>query len=373
MHTRFSKFFFLLFVLIFSLSCGRNNQEEDSGSTQNPISENGNSEVGGNHACPDGNTTEVEFRGLQSIDQIETNSIRLNWNQTSDVAQFNIFKAISTTDLEFVRSVGGSRKNILIKSLTPATTYEYVVRIMDSEGKHECNNIKVQATTSATPVFSNSQSFEFTGTEHIGLGNGRNLIPNNKFTLSFWFKTTQQQNDKRIINFHKNPLTAGTAVNIHFKNTGVAIGYRDELDAYQTYSHTTNYYDGNWHHIALAYNQTRFKLYYDGVLAVNRVDSFIGIGAFSAFIGTYSGTDRFIKGNLDEVSIWKTTLNKTAIEEIYGTGVPTDLQIHSKNGSIVSWYRFESPDDKDSVSDSIGSNDGTPSAATNGNFSTDVP
>jgi hypothetical protein len=67
-------------------------------------------------------------------------------------------------------------------------------------------------------------------------------------------------------------------------------------------------------------------------------------------------------GNVDEMSIWSTELTAAEVTEIYNSGNPSNLLVHSEevlNGSLVSWWRCGDGDTAPTITDNKGSNDGT--------------
>ena len=111
----------------------------------------------------------------------------------------------------------------------------------------------------------------------------------------------------------------------------------------QTYEDTTN---KSWWWDDLLPNKQRL-----GILRVNG----------------YSVQQRYF-GNIEEQSVYTSALSSTEVSAIYNNGLPTDLTSQS---NIIAWYRCGDGDTAPTLTDNIGSNDGT---MTNFNtFSTDVP
>ena len=48
----------------------------------------------------------------------------------------------------------------------------------------------------------------------------------------------------------------------------------------------------------------------------------------------------YYKGRLEEFGIWRTELNLIEVQEIYNSGLPTDLNEHSKGADLELWNRF---------------------------------
>lgn len=69
--------------------------------------------------------------------------------------------------------------------------------------------------------------------------------------------------------------------------------------------------DGQWHHLALVYDQTakNLKVYLDGVVSRNKDDVTLYDGEAASFIGSSNNQDQIFKGNIDSVRITKRALS----------------------------------------------------------------
>ena len=84
-------------------------------------------------------------------------------------------------------------------------------------------------------------------------------------------------------------------------------------------------------------------------------------------VNGYSAQQRY-NGNIEEQSVFSSALSSTEVNAIYNNGLPTDL---SSESNILAWYRMGDGDTAPTLTDNIGSNDGTMSNFST--FSTDVP
>ena len=69
--------------------------------------------------------------------------------------------------------------------------------------------------------------------------------------------------------------------------------------------------DGQWHHLALVYDQTakNLKVYLDGAVSRNKDDVTLYDGEAASFIGSSNNQDQIFKGNIDSVRITKRALS----------------------------------------------------------------
>jgi len=161
--------------------------------------------------------------------------------------------------------------------------------------------------------FGNALSFDGDG-DYVQLPASNTILNTNTFTIEAWFKTSVNHPaygvgdmEGRLINLHwKN--TASTAVSLYVEKDKIGLLYNtDDMD-HVWVKYTVNYHDNFWHHIAVTYDATTYRLYYDGEEVVSQADAFGGFGAYPAYLGTYNGSQRFFNGLIDEVRIWDTAL-----------------------------------------------------------------
>jgi len=91
----------------------------------------------------------------------------------------------------------------------------------------------------------------------------------NYMTLSCWFRTKTQQDNKYLVAFSKT-LTGANGFDLTFQNTqiGTYIAVTGANSGGNLY--TTNYYDNKWHNLVTTYDGSSCKTYFDGVLVATR-------------------------------------------------------------------------------------------------------
>jgi hypothetical protein len=131
-----------------------------------------------------------------------------------------------------------------------------------------------------------------------------------------------------------------TAINIGVANNRIFVGYRNANNQYVELNYNTAYYDDNWRLLTATYDGTTFRFYVEGVLVASANDTFIGFGAQPLHIGSYMGSQRTFRGQIDEVSIWNSVLAAAEVQEIYNAGVSSELRTHSASSSLLAWWRM---------------------------------
>ena len=148
--------------------------------------------------------------------------------------------------------------------------------------------------------------------DYVHLPDSNAILSTNTFTIEAWFKTSVNHppyggTEGRLVNLHWKS-TASTAVSLYVEANKIGLLYHKGSMQHVWVKHTVNYYDNMWHHIAVTYDATIYRLYYDGVEIASRADAFGGFGTYPAYLGTYNGSERFFNGAIDEVRIWDIAL-----------------------------------------------------------------
>ena len=315
----------------------------------------------------------LPFQGVTLVDEIDYREAKIHWNWVEGAVSYIVFMRVNN-ELEFKAHVVGEKKDFyVLKNLEPDTAYSILVRSMNSRGEFDANNNVVSFTTNAFGNLFNSSSLSFHGSSSLSIGESKKLHKNKNIGISFWFKTSTQQADARIINLQREG--GGTSINVSLNNTGIQVGYRDMAGVYKTAHYPIAYHDGFWRHVYASYNGSKYRLYLDSVLVVQVSDTQIGSGSLPAHIASFAGTSPSFVGSLDEVSLWSAPFNQAQVAELYNLGVPRELREHSKWKNLLSWWRMG-----DSVGDSaleiVDVMEKTPAVGSGivpGDFSTEVP
>ncbi len=173
--------------------------------------------------------------------------------------------------------------------------------------------------------FGNALSFDGTG-DYVQLPASNTIVDTDIFTVEAWFKTSLNHpaygvGDKegRLVNLHRIG-TASTAVSLYVEKDNIGLLYYTG-SAHKWVKYAVNYYDGEWHHIAVTHDNTTYRLYYDGAEVASKVDAFGDFGTYPAYLGTYNSAERFFNGTIDEVRIWGEALTADQIEGSYDSGI----------------------------------------------------
>ena len=214
-------------------------------------------------------------------------------------------------------------------------------------------------------TFTNDKSIQFSaGSEFINLGNSADFVETD-YTISFWFKTSKTGfqyslfRDNTFDVFHANYVrfvitTPNTVRNLQDVSVGNS--------------------DGNWHHVVFTVSSTNPPaVYIDGVLVIAdpaQRDQNIPSQLFDLYIGNNYNLNRDFEGFIDEFSFFNIEFSASDVSRIYNSGTPTDLSTES---GLVTWLRMGDGDTYPTISDQVGTNDGTMTNMTSNDIVSDTP
>ena len=185
-----------------------------------------------------------------------------------------------------------------------------VATVADSSGNGNTGTV-VGATTGVAGKFDNALSFDGDG-DYVQLPASNTILNTDTFTIEAWFKTSVNHpvyggKEGRLVNLHWKD-TASTAVSLYVEQDKIGLLYHKGSMQHVFVKREVDYFDNVWHHIAVTYDATTYRLYYDGVEIASQAGDFGGFGTYPAYLGTYNGSQRFFNGLIDEVRIWKVAL-----------------------------------------------------------------
>lgn len=234
------------------------------------------------------------------------------------------------------------------------------------------------------PAF-NTYSTEFDGlldyvdcgdSDSLSFGNGSSDSP---FSISAWIKM-DSTTGFRIFNKYAGSINEYSFGTGGGNNLQFYIFDNTSTFKYRARVYTTTLNTGEWYHVVATYSgvggsnaENGIKIYVDGI----RVDdTTVSAGVYTAMgnkttpvhIGKLDTS--YADGLIDEVSVFNSELSQTDINNIYNSGVPVDI---SSMSNVVSYWRMGDGDTANTITDNVGTNDGTMVSMSSANFVTDVP
>ena len=239
--------------------------------------------------------------------------------------------------------------------------------------------------TAVTPSFTNTLSTRFDGVDdfvNCGTNSSLNFERTDAFSYSFWVaRASFNTNHMMLSKMNPSGNRRGMFLNLNSENKVVVMLRTDTSFTSQRLFWKTNELinDSNWHHIVFTFDGSSTvgggKIYIDGAAATFDMAN----GALSAtiqqsspfLIGTMSTAPLLpADAALDEVAVFNTELSASAVTTIYNSGVPNDL---TGTSGLVSWWRMGDGDTFPTITDNVGSNNGTMTNMSAGNFISNVP
>jgi len=218
-------------------------------------------------------------------------------------------------------------------TLSTSTVNSYTIRYTLPDATFAEQSMQI-----TVPDFSSTRSFSFDGVDSY-FDTGISSLSGD-FSISYWFKTSATLS---AFNYYV-PFSAVTnyqfaGAYLYFAGT-LTVGSRNSTGTFVR--GTTDLSDGNWHNILVTYNSTSYalKMYVDGSIDYDET-----IWSFAFFnqpllLGGKSSSQYLIDCSIDEAAYWNSELSSTAVTEIFGTGVPNDLDSLSNASSPTAWWRM---------------------------------
>lgn len=205
--------------------------------------------------------------------------------------------------------------------------------------------------------WNNSLSSLFRGSNFVSVPDSESWNVGKKFSISLWVKP-DNVTDPMVFVAHHN--SSGVKAGFGF---GLGIVTPGQLGFYSSSTVGTDYTEDSgsplvadtWQHVAVTFDGINARFYLNGALNSELSRSeLVGDSSNPLRIGsdTNQPAGNFFVGTINNLALWGVKLTAAQIAEIYNSGEPADLAIHSANESLIAWYRLG---DGDSVHEAIDS------------------
>lgn len=97
-----------------------------------------------------GNTSNIVFAGIDSIDQVTDSTMRLNWTNHADASAYQIYRMVSGI-ASYITTVAAPASTISLTAFTPNTSYTFRIRALDSTGAQDVNTTTKTVSTNLAP------------------------------------------------------------------------------------------------------------------------------------------------------------------------------------------------------------------------------
>lgn len=235
--------------------------------------------------------------------------------------------------------------------------------------------------STTTPTVFNQFSVNFPGgdSDRVTLPNAiaSGLSTNTALSVSIWAKRATTGAGSFTL-FHLTRADVNvTKVLVDFSADVIRVGARSTAEASLQIRGSTSTFVSttSWYHIVgvIDIGGDNIDIYVDGALVADdaAVIAFSG-ASFNADAGTNQsiGDDanaahgREFEGRIDEVSMWDKILTLSEVQEIYNSGEPKDLSVHSAIANLTHHWRMGDALSGSTIPDQVGSDDATLAGAT---------
>lgn len=256
-----------------------------------------------------------------------------------------------------------------------AGTYPVTIKATDVVGQ---TFTKVFSIIVANYV--NEKSVLFDGVnEYVTMGDVHNFDIATAFSISLWVKPNNIASNRILFSkagpspnvigymLRQNEITGKLFMQLRPSGTKRSHTYDKSLTA------------GIWQHVVFTYaggsNRSGAEVYLNASKATTPPAGTLSgsMVASQDFLLGQRTSNFYYSGNMDEVSIWDKELTQAEVTEIYNSGAPADLSQHSASANLTSWYRMGDDDTFPTLTDNVGSDDGTMTNMEAGDIEEDVP
>lgn len=221
----------------------------------------------------------------------------------------------------------------------------------------------------ASNLFPNQKSILFDGIDaHVrfsnsvfdSLGDG---------SISLWFKTSSLAS--AILLFNANINGAGNDIEFYVQTTGrLSIFARTSgVNRYFGQTAVNSIVTNTWYHVVWTKSGVNHNLYINGVdtaisytISTNRdiyFNDIVGTRLYTLGAFRGSSTSFYLPGYMDEFVISPTAWTQNQVTELYNTGRPGDVSIHSDYANVITWLRMGDNDTYPTLLDQKGTNNAT--------------
>tara|TARA_Y100000361_G_C11101198_1_gene312017 strand:+ start:171 stop:905 length:735 start_codon:yes stop_codon:yes gene_type:complete len=198
--------------------------------------------------------------------------------------------------------------------------------------------------SSGVAAFENDYSIAFDGTDDYANGTANFTTWNGlqNVSVNLWFKRDDVTRNEMLMSQYG---TGGNSFYIYCVGNARVDFY---LDGGVRYRYTgTTFTNNTWYNLGFSYDGTQGTSADRPSLYLNGSSRLAGSFGGNATLGTYTsdlqmsgrdGTNFELAGNLDEISIWTSTLTEANHNTIYNSGTPLDISTLGISG-LAHWWR----------------------------------
>ena len=161
------------------------------------------------------------------------------------------------------------------------------------------------------------------------------------FSVAAWVKMGSSQKSYPTIVSKGGTSSSSAGYWFYISGSKIKFTFGDGTQRLSTYSNTISVLDNNWHHIAVSVKRNgTAEFYLDGASVGNySVSSFSGKNISNAskslYIGSTGSSTSPLKGNLDDVRVYKKALSNSEVADLANSGQTTN------NDTYITHWAFD--------------------------------
>ena len=322
---------------------------------------------------PETEPSQFRFDGLETVRSVTRTSASLHWKHVDGFHQYHIIQ-VSDLERKIVATVPAPTQLFKLTGLSPDTNYTFMIRAIDRSGYLDANIVTKTFRTDPWPNFNNQISLSFNSSQNVSFGPSKDYYFQGQFTVSTWFKTSNQVNDMRLFTFHRG-IGAGSALGVAFKGDTLQIIYTNDKNEVKAVKNQFQYYDNKWHHIAVTVNNGIVFVMLNGEEFIKINENLAKFGQQPLSLGSLAQIQKGFIGKIDEFALFNKYFSYKELLELYNQGQSMDLRVHSRINNLKHWYQLgdQASDNESIIKDVIGNSNGTPLNIELENFTFDSP
>ena len=172
-------------------------------------------------------TSTIVFAGITSIDSIETDSVRVNWDAVGNIQRYQLFNTTQVDAPVLVARIDSSKTSYTVTGLTPSTLYKFRVKIVDLNDRTDSNLNDVSVTTLAS---GDTSELPQTSSLKLWVKAGAGIEKDGSDGVSTWRDQSGNSNDLVQVDASVTPLWVNGIVNgrpiVRFNGSFDALGNR---------------------------------------------------------------------------------------------------------------------------------------------------
>lgn len=228
------------------------------------------------------------------------------------------------------------------------------------------------------PPFENTKSLAFDGVdEYIDLGDNYDFGPATAFSWSIWIKANNFSAQRVFLSKTTKDANVWGYVLYHDSSGKLFLQMRAS-GTLRSFTFNSTMTAATWYNVVLTY---------DGGSNINGITAYInavaetvpGSGTLNDWSNAASlefgrrSTSFYYSGLMQQVSVWDKELSPAEVTEIYNSGSPADLSLHSATANLQSWWKMNTDATFPTETDNEGAADGTLTNFEVGDYTADVP